>query len=63
MNIYRPRSVQMPNHRPGDGLPELPAVQHHRPVVLQLQRAGAHVCIPPHLQHLPDGGSDYFCGR
>lgn len=59
----RPCSAQMPNHRPGDGLPELPAVQHHHPVVLQLWRSGAHVCVPAHLQHLPAGGSYCFCGR
>ncbi|XP_068185839.1 ileal sodium/bile acid cotransporter isoform X1 [Antennarius striatus] len=54
---------QVPDHRAGDGLPERPAVQHHRPAVLQSGRAGPDVRLPPHLQHLPDGGCGAERGR
>lgn len=58
-----PCFVQMSNHRLGDGFPELPAVQHHRPAVLQPRRAGDHVRVPSHLQHLPAGGGSHICGK
>lgn len=58
-----PCFVQMSDHRVGDGFPELPAVQHHRPAVLQPRWAGDHVCVPSHLQHLPAGGGSHICGK
>lgn len=56
-------SLQMSHHCFGDGFPKLPAVQHHRPAVLQPWRAGDHVCIPSHLQHLPARGGRHFGRR
>lgn len=58
-----PCFIQMSNHRIGDRLPELPAVQHHRPAVLQPCRAEHHVCLPSHLQHLPASGGSFICGK
>lgn len=57
------RSLQMSDHCFGDGFPKRPAVQHHHPAVLQPRRAGDHVCVPSHLQHLPDGGRHRFGRR
>lgn len=60
--VIVPLFVQMSNHCTGDRYPECPVVQHYRPTVLQPRGAGNHVCLPPHLQHLPARVSTRLCG-